>query len=314
MTLAAAVKKWFRDFALGSCADVEHRSVFALLRPAGAPAATSRMTPDLWLPRGFCHGPLRTGAQVFALLIQSVEVSVESMKTPKTILVVEDEADLRELIGFNLEREGYQCRRAADGDEALAEITKAVPHLVILDRMLPNTSGEEVLARLRRDERTAAIPVLMLTAKADESDELVGFAMGADDYVTKPFSMKALIARVGALLRRSGEGTSDREKGIVSSGPVTLDAERHSVSVEGVAVTLTVTEFRLLRAIMSSGGRLRSREQLIDAALGTDVAVVDRTIDVHIAALRKKLGPAATWVQTVRGAGYIWRTPDQGDE
>ncbi len=255
-----------------------------------------------------------TGTQAFALLVREATVSVESMKTPKTILVVEDETDLRELIGFNLEREGYQCRQAADGDQALAEIAKAIPHLVILDRMLPNTSGDEVLAQLRRDERTAAIPVLMLTAKVDESDELVGFAMGADDYVTKPFSMKALIARVGALIRRSREETFDGQKSVVSSGPVMLDVERHSVSVEGVAITLTATEFRLLNAIMSAGGRLRSREQLIDAALGPDVAVVDRTIDVHIAALRKKLGSAASWVQTVRGAGYIWRTPDQGDE
>lgn len=236
------------------------------------------------------------------------------MKTPKTILVVEDEADLRELICFNLEREGYRCRQAVDGDKALAEITKSIPNLVILDRMLPNKSGDEVLTQLRRDQRTAAIPVLMLTAKADESDELVGFALGADDYVTKPFSMKALIARVGALLRRSQEGVSNADEGVLSDGPVTLDAERHSVSVEGKVITLTTTEFRLLKAIMSAGGRLRSREQLIDAALGPNVAVVDRTIDVHIAALRKKLGSAAAWIQTVRGAGYIWRMPDQGDE
>lgn len=236
------------------------------------------------------------------------------MKTQKNILVVEDEIDLRELIGFNLDREGYRCRQAADGNEALAEIAKAIPDLVILDRMLPNTSGDEVLAQLRRNQQTAAIPVLMLTAKAEESDELVGFAMGADDYVTKPFSMKALIARVAALLRRSQEGTSDGAKNLLSSGPVSLDSERHRVTVEGAAITLTATEFRLLKAIMSAGGRLRSRDQLIDTVLGQDVAVLDRTIDVHIAALRKKLGSAARWVQTVRGAGYIWRLPDQGDE
>lgn len=229
-------------------------------------------------------------------------------------MVVEDETDLRELIGFNLEREGYTCRQAADGDEALAQMAREIPHLVILDRMLPNTSGDEVLAQLRRDQKTAAIPVLMLTAKADESDELVGFAMGVDDYVTKPFSMKALIARVAALLRRSREGVSHEAKALLSSGPVTLDPERHSVRVSGAAITLTATEFRLLQAMMSADGRLRSREQLIDAALGVDVAVVDRTIDVHIAALRKKLGSAATWIRTVRGAGYLWRAPDQGDD
>jgi len=235
------------------------------------------------------------------------------MKVPKTILVVEDEADLRELVGFNLEREGYQTQRAADGDEALALIAKSVPHLVILDRMLPNTSGDDVLAHLKRDDRTASIPVLMLTAKADESDELVGFAMGADDYVTKPFSMKALLARVSALLRRSQRGGSEGGKELLSSGPVAIDTERHIVTVDGTPIVLTATEFRLLKAIMAADGRLRSREQLIDQALGINVAVVDRTIDVHIAALRKKLGHAASWVQTVRGAGYVWREPSQGD-
>ncbi len=236
------------------------------------------------------------------------------MATQKQILIVEDEKDLRELISFNLEREGYVCRLCSDGDEALAEISRSRPDLIILDRMLPNTSGDEVLSNVRRDQLTATIPVLMLTAKADESDELVGFAMGADDYVTKPFSMKAVVARVAALLRRSQEGVFNDKGRVLSAGPVALDAERHQVSVEGKAITLTITEFRLLRAIMSAEGRLRSREQLIDAAIGVDVAVVDRTIDVHIAALRKKLGSAAAWVQTVRGAGYIWRMPDQGDE
>ena len=234
------------------------------------------------------------------------------MNSYKTVLVVEDESDLRELIGFNLEREGYRCALAADGDEAMGQIAKNVPHLVILDRMLPSVSGDEVLARLRRDDRTATIPVIMLTAKADESDELVGFAIGADDYVTKPFSMKALIARVGAQLRRASDGVSNAEQPVLSSGPVTLDSERHSVTVEKSAVALTTTEFRLLREIMGADGRLRSRDQLISAALGPEVAVVDRTIDVHIAALRKKLGPAATWVQTIRGAGYTWREPPTG--
>lgn len=231
------------------------------------------------------------------------------MKAAKTILVVEDEGDLRELIGFNLEREGYVCRRLADGDEALAEIANRIPDLVILDRMLPNTSGDEVLAQLRRDQRTATIPVVMLTAKAEELDELVGFAMGADDYVTKPFSMKALIARVGALLRRARGASIGPNAKVLSAGPVTLDTERYTVSAAGVAVALTTTEFRLLKALMAAEGRLRTRDQLIDAALGPNVAVVDRTIDVHVAALRKKLGSAAKWMQTIRGAGYAWRMP-----
>jgi two-component system phosphate regulon response regulator PhoB len=233
------------------------------------------------------------------------------MKDAKTILVVEDEGDLRELIGFNLEREGYRCRGVADGDEALAAVANWVPDLVILDRMLPNTSGDEVLAHLRSHQRTAAIPVVMLTAKADESDELVGFAMGANDYVTKPFSMKVLIARVSALLRRPHGASIVQNGEVLSSGSVTLDAERHTVSVAGVDVVLTSTEFRLLKALMAAEGRLRTRDQLIDAALGRNVAVVDRTIDVHVAALRKKLGSAAKWVQTIRGAGYAWRMPPE---
>lgn len=230
------------------------------------------------------------------------------------ILVVEDEADLRDLIAFNLEREGYQCRRAADGNEALLEIERASPDLIILDRMLPRIPGDEVLARLRRTQQTAALPVLMLTAKAEEADELVGFAMGADDYVTKPFSMKALVARVAALLRRTQEPLPGQGAAVLTSGPVVLDTERQTVSVGETAIALTTTEFRLLRALMAADGRLRSREQLIDAALGPNVAVVDRTIDVHVAALRKKLGSAAPWIQTVRGAGYVWRRPTGVDE
>jgi len=231
------------------------------------------------------------------------------MKTAKIILIVEDEVDLRELIGFNLEREGYQCHQAADGDEALVEIAKEVPHLVILDRMLPNTSGDDVLAQLKRDDQTASIPIILLTAKADESDELVGFAMGADDYVTKPFSMKTLIARVGALLRRARSVPPLSDTKVLTSGPVVLDVERHTVTVQGGPISLTTTEFRLLKALMVVEGRLRTRDQLIGAALGPNVAVVDRTIDVHVAALRKKLGEAAKWMQTIRGAGYAWRMP-----
>jgi two-component system, OmpR family, phosphate regulon response regulator PhoB len=269
-----------------------------------------RNTSEVWI----AFDSTANSVLIIALPVCDPPVSVAPMKPSKTILVVEDETDLRELIVFNLEREGYRCRQAPDGDAALAETTRSVPDLVILDRMLPNTSGDDVLAKLRRDECTAAVPVVMLTAKADESDELVGFALGADDYVTKPFSMKALVARVGALLRRSKDSVSDQTKGVLSSGPVMLDTERHTVRVDGKTVSLTATEFRLLKAIISAAGRLRSREQLIDAALGQDVAVVDRTIDVHIAALRKKLGPAAIWVQTVRGVGYTWRSPQQSDE
>ena len=227
--------------------------------------------------------------------------------------MVEDEDDLRELIVFNLEREGYECRRAADGREALLHVAQSVPDVVILDRLLPNVPGDTVLFKIRQDRRTAAVPVLMLTAKAEESDALVGLAMGADDYVTKPFSMKLLVARVAALLRRAEVNVPGAGADVLSSGPFVLDAERQTATVHGNALKLTTTEFRLLKALMSADGRLRSRAQLIDAALGPNVAVVDRTIDVHVAALRKKLGPAAQWIHTIRGSGYTWRAPGPAD-
>lgn len=235
------------------------------------------------------------------------------MASARNILIVEDETDLRDLISFNLEREGFVCRRAADGDAAAAAVAHSLPDLIILDRMMPKRSGDEVIAALRRDHRTASIPVIMLTAKADEVDELVGFALGADDYVTKPFSMKTLVARVNALIRRAGSVFPESEKAVYQSGPVQLDGDRHEVTVDGSPVELTTTEFRLLKALIRADGRLKSREQLIDEALGQDVAVVDRTIDVHVAALRKKLGSGSQWIRTIRGAGYTWRRPTSAD-
>lgn len=229
------------------------------------------------------------------------------MKKTKMILVVDDEVDLSETVSYNLEREGFACRRVANGDAAIAEARRSTPDLIVLDRMLPGRSGDDVVKELRRDPRTAAVPVLMLTAKAEESDELVGFALGADDYVTKPFSMKLLLARVSALLRRSD--TPDAPGDIISVGPISVDQSRHEVTVEGELVPLTTTEFRVLKTLMVASGRVLDREQLINLVLGPMVAVTDRTIDVHIAAVRKKLGSAANWVQTVRGVGYTFRTP-----
>jgi two-component system phosphate regulon response regulator PhoB len=240
--------------------------------------------------------------------------TIQGMSAPKTILVIEDEADLCDLISYNLDREGYRSRRARDGAAAQAEIKQHPPDLIILDRMLPDRSGDEIIADVRRDSRTSSTPVIMLTAKAEESDELVGFALGADDYVAKPFSMKALMARVAALLRRAPGAVAATPAESLSAGPVKLDTVRHEVTVDGVLVSLTATEFRLLRALMTGGGRLLSRDQLIDAAMGPDVAVVDRTIDVHIAALRKKLGSASCWIQTIRGAGYTFRAPANYNE
>jgi DNA-binding response OmpR family regulator len=225
----------------------------------------------------------------------------------EAVLIVEDEADLAETLRFNLEREGYRARCAYDGRAALAEVRRHPPDLILLDRMLPGLSGDEVIAQLKHDPATSGIPVIMVTAKAEEADELVGFALGADDYVPKPFSMKLVLARVRAMLRRSDVLSSEPE--VLAAGPIRLDEGRHAVGVEGADVALTATEFRLLKALMAADGRVLSRAQLIDAALGENVAVTDRTIDVHITSLRKKLGSAAEWVQTIRGVGYTLREP-----
>ncbi len=229
------------------------------------------------------------------------------MPKGRTVLVVEDEADLADALRYNLEREGYACRTAGDGRAAVAEIRRSAPDLVLLDRMLPGMSGDEVLSQVRHELRGGNIPVIMLTAKVEESDQLVGFALGADDYIPKPFSMKLLVARVAALLRRAEAVGPEPE--VFSAGPIALDVGRHEVVVEGKSVGLTATEFRVLRALMAANGRVLSRSQMIDNVLGTDVAVTDRTIDVHITALRRKLGEAGAWIQTIRGVGYTLREP-----
>lgn len=236
------------------------------------------------------------------------------MAGKRTILVVEDEGDLADLLCFNLEREGYTCRRAADGAAALEEVRRHPPDLILLDRMLPHVSGDAVIQTVKRDPRAASIPIVMLTAKAEEAEELVGFALGADDYIPKPFSMRKLLARVAAVIRRA-EPLGQRPEQL-SNGPFVLDRARHEVTVDGLAVPLTATEFRLLSVLMSADGRVLTRAALIDGALGADVAVTDRTIDVHITAVRKKItaanpdGTAAQWIQTVRGVGYTFRQPD----
>jgi two-component system phosphate regulon response regulator PhoB len=229
------------------------------------------------------------------------------MDSGKAILIVEDESDLADVLSYHLEREGYKCRRVHDGETALAEVRRARPDLIVLDRMLPKLSGDEVAVRLRRDPHTADIPIIMLTAKAEDADELVGFALGADDYVRKPFSVRLLLARIAARLRPDRVAHPKSE--VLSAGPIVLDRGRHEVAVGGRSVPLTATEFRILAALMTAGGRVLDRGQLIDAVLGQNVAVTDRTMDVHIAALRKKLGTAAACIQTVRGVGYTFRVP-----
>lgn len=224
------------------------------------------------------------------------------MARRKKVLVVDDERDLVELIGMNLQRNGYDISSAHDGATGLDLARKQKPDLLILDVMMPGLSGRDVTMALKSDPDTAGIPILMLTAKTEETDIIVGFSMGADDYVTKPFSMKVLMARVSAVLRR--KASIEPAQPMLAAGPVVIDQGKHEVTVQGKPINLTPTEFKLLSAILAARGRVLSRDQLMDRAMGTDVFVTDRAIDVHITAVRKKLGDFSWMIHTVRGVGY----------
>jgi two-component system phosphate regulon response regulator PhoB len=222
-----------------------------------------------------------------------------------TVLVIDDEPDLIELVRYNLEKEGFEVLGASDGETGLAKAAQHKPDLVMVDLMLPGIDGLEVCRALRGDERTARIPVIMLTAKSSESDRVVGLELGADDYVIKPFSPRELGARVKAILRRTSAYVAPSE--VLRRGDMTIDLGRHEVSCKENSITLTATEFRLLQFLAARPGRLFSRAEIIDGALGREVAVLDRTIDVHVMALRRKLGACGEWIETVRGFGYRFR-------
>ena len=228
-----------------------------------------------------------------------------SRRAKRRVLVVDDEKDLVDLISYNLTRGGFEVLTAYDGKDALELAQREIPDLVVLDLMLPGLDGTEVARRLKADPRTASVPIVMLTAKGEETDVVVGLTIGADDYVTKPFSMKILLARVNTVLRR-GEGpeAGAGEGGVLRAGPLLIDMSKHEVTVDGEPVRLTLTEFKLLTALVSARGRVLTRDQLMDKAMGTDVFVTDRAIDVHVTAIRKKLGAANWLVHTVRGVGY----------
>lgn len=228
------------------------------------------------------------------------------------ILIVEDDSALAEVLEYNLRREGYETRLAVDGQEGLRQARLSGPDLVVLDLMLPLIDGLEVCRRLRADPATRNMLVLMLTAKTEETDEVVGFSVGTDDYVAKPFSVKVLLERVRALLRRR-DGTSSDDNLLVSQG-VMVDRERHRVTIDERPLDLTPSEFGLLATLLRQPGRVFSRTELIDAALGGDALVLERTIDVHIRSLRKKLGYHAVLVETVRGIGYRFRDPASNEE
>jgi DNA-binding response OmpR family regulator len=223
------------------------------------------------------------------------------------VLIVEDDASLAEVLDYNLSQEGYETQVARDGQQGLREIRLRPPDLVVLDLMLPMIEGLEVCRLLRADPATQGVLVLMLTARSEESDELVGFSVGADDYVTKPFSVKVLLQRINALLRRKDQGTGDRD--IIVSQGIMIDRRRHRATAGERLLDLTPSEFGLLSALVRQPGRAFSRAELIDVALGDDAIVLERTIDVHVRALRKKLGRHADLVETVRGIGYRLRDP-----
>lgn len=221
------------------------------------------------------------------------------------ILVIDDEEDLIELVRYNFEREGFQVQSASDGESGLRIARQELPDLILIDLMLPGMDGLELCRSLRAENRTASIPVIMLTAKSAESDRIVGLELGADDYVTKPFSPRELAARVKAVLRRTHPPLLQSK--VIHQGVLSIDLARREVSIQGSPVELTATEFRLLQFFAEHPGRVFSRSELINAALGREVSVIERTIDVHITGLRKKLGICSDWVETIRGFGYRFR-------
>jgi len=223
------------------------------------------------------------------------------------VLVIEDDRSLADVLVYNLTQAGYRVSQASDGRDGLTQAQTQLPDLVVLDLMLPILDGLEVCRRLRSDERTRSMLIVMLTARSEETDQVVGFSLGADDYVTKPFSVKVLLERVKALLRRrqaAGEPAS-----IVTSQGIVVDRLGHRALAAGCELPLTRSEFRLLDTLIAQAGRVFNRAELITAALGDDALVLDRTIDVHIRALRRKLGDHAHLIETVRGVGYRFRNP-----
>ncbi|WP_332718911.1 phosphate regulon transcriptional regulator PhoB [Pelagibacterium mangrovi] len=224
--------------------------------------------------------------------------------TPQ-VLVVEDEADLVELLRYNLEAENFAVATAEDSEEAMLRIAETTPDIILLDWMLPGTSGIEICRRIRARTDTARIPIIMLTARGEEEERVRGLATGADDYVVKPFSLPELMARINALLRRSNPQLI---AAVLKAGDIELDRTTHRVRRSGKEVHLGPTEYRLLEYLMGNPGRVYSREQLLDGVWGTDVYVDERTVDVHVGRLRKAInkGRAKDPIRTVRGAGYAF--------
>ncbi len=224
----------------------------------------------------------------------------------QTLLIVEDERSLSEVLTYNLEREGFRVITAFDGQDGLRKAQSLLPDLVILDLMLPVIDGLQVCQQLRADSRTQHLRILMLTARSEEVDEIVGFNMGADDYVTKPFKLKPLLHRIKALMRRPPETPASADR--VGLHGIEIDRVRHTCQCDGQELALTPTEFKLLWTLIRQPGRPFSRHELMDTSRGEDANALERTIDVHVRSLRQKLGERGALVETVRGVGYRFRS------
>lgn len=222
------------------------------------------------------------------------------------ILVVDDEEDILELLKFKLSQEGYRISCAASGEEALSRVRLEPPDLIVLDLMLPGIDGIEVTRELKNDPDTKDIPIVMLTAKGEEADIVTGLELGADDYITKPFSPRILLARVRAILRRKGKGSQDKTS-VIQIHNLVIHPGRHEATVNGDPVQLTFTEFGILNYLARRPGWVFTRSQIVDQVRGDDYYVTDRSVDVQIVGLRRKLGPAGEYIETVRGVGYRFK-------
>jgi len=222
------------------------------------------------------------------------------------ILVVEDEEDIQELVRYNLAKEGFHVDVVSTGEDALRRAREEMPNLIVLDLMLPGVDGLEVCKVLKSDPKTQGLPIIMLTAKGEESDIVIGLELGADDYITKPFSPKVLVARARNILRRRNK-EMPAETSAVRAGEITIDPLRHSVTVKNQAVDLTATEFRVLHFLARKPGWVFTRQQIVDAVRGEDYAVTERSVDVQMVGLRRKLGECSDYIETIRGVGYRFR-------
>ncbi len=234
---------------------------------------------------------------------------VHDQVSRKKIVIIEDEPDILEVLGYNLKREGYEVLAASDGNKGLALIKREIPDMVLLDLMLPGMDGVEICSNIKKDPETQSTLIIMVTAKGEESDIVLGLGVGADDYITKPFSPKELIARVKAVLRRGVMVEKSPAVEKIQLGDLTIDTGKYKVLVGDRDVKLTASEFKLLHYLASHPGRVFSREQLLSRALGDDIVIVDRNIDVHIRGIRKKLDVDPPLIETIRGVGY--RMADQ---